>query len=97
MRLFRTLIRLLIILAGALLGLALFVFGLLTFVVILVFSLVTGRKPSLQFRMNPRPWARHRPPQAQDDVVDIEAREAREVRDERTPLPLGRSEPGPSP
>ncbi|PTT80747.1 hypothetical protein DBR42_19110 [Pelomonas sp. HMWF004] len=89
MRLFRTLIRLLMVVAGAFLGLALFLFGLLTFVVILVFSLVTGRKPGLQFRMNPRPWARHRPPRGDDDVVDIEVREVPEA----APLPLAKPDP----
>ena len=76
MRLFRFLIRVLILIAGAVIGLGLFLFALLAFTVILVVSLVTGRKPKLQFRVNQNPWARRRPRNAQAaDVVDIEARE----------------------
>jgi cell division septation protein DedD len=85
MRLFRTLIRLLILVVGAVIGLAVFLFAVLAFAVILIGSLLTGRKPNVQFRMNQNPWARHRAP-ARDagDVVDIEAREVRDP----APLPL---------
>ena len=85
MRLFRTLIRLLILVAGAVIGLVFFLFAVLAFAVILVGSLLMGRKPNLQFRMNQNPWARHRPPaRASDDVVDIEVREITDP----APLPL---------
>lgn len=85
MRLFRTLIRLLILVVGAVIGLAFFLFAVLAFAVILIGSLLTGRKPNLQFRMNQNPWARHRAPaRGASDVVDIEAREVKDP----APLPL---------
>ena len=85
MRLFRFLIRLLILVVGAVIGLALFLFALLAFVVVLTVSLLRGRKPNLQFRVNPNPWAPRRPRDAEaGDVVDIEAREISDP----APLPL---------
>lgn len=85
MRLFRFLIRVLILVAGAVIGLGLFLFAVLAFAVILIGSLLTGRKPNVQFRMNKNPWAHRRPPApAADDVVDIEAREIKDA----PPLPL---------
>jgi Flp pilus assembly protein protease CpaA len=85
MRLIRTLIRLLILVAGAVIGLAVFLFAVLVFAIVLVGSLLTGRKPNVQFRMNQNPWARHRAPAGgAGDVVDIEAREVRDP----APLPL---------
>lgn len=73
MSLFRPLLRLLMIAAGALIGLGLFLIAVLAFLAFLLFSLLTGRKPNLQFRVNKNPWAQRRQPAG--DVVDIEARE----------------------
>lgn len=85
MRLFRLLIRALILIAGAVIGLGLFLFAVVAFAVILLGSLLTGRKPNLRFRVNQNPWARHRTPApAAEDVVDIEAREVKDP----APLPL---------
>ena len=71
--------------AGALLGLGLFLLAVLTFTVLVVVSLLRGRRPSAQFRMNRNPWAQRRAPaEPVDDVVDIEVREVREA----APLPL---------
>jgi hypothetical protein len=82
MPLFRLLIRLLLLVVG------LFLFAVLVFAVVLIGSLLAGRKPNLQFRMNQNPWARHRAPaRGTGDVVDIEAREVSEIRDP-APLPL---------
>ena len=81
MSLFRSLLRLLIIAAGALIGLGLFLIAVLGFVVFLVFSLLTGRKPDFQFRVNKNPWAQRREPAG--DVVDVEVREVHDA----TPLP----------
>ena len=81
MSLFRPLLRLLLLIVGAFIGLGLFLIAVLGFVVFLVFSLVTGRKPNLQFRVNKNPWAQRREPVG--EVVDVEAREVRDV----TPLP----------
>ncbi|KQY81638.1 MULTISPECIES: hypothetical protein [Roseateles] len=88
MRLFRTLVRLLILISGAVIGLVFFLLAVVAFAVILIGSLLTGRKPDLQFRMNQNPWARHRPAaHGADDVVDIEVREVAEVTDPaRLPL-----------
>jgi hypothetical protein len=83
MRLLSSLIRVLIIAAGAVVGLGLFLLAVLAFVGFLLASLLTGRKPNLQFRVNKNPWAQHRPPAA-EDVVDIEAREIKDA----PPLPL---------
>ena len=82
MSLFRPLLRLLLLIAGALIGLGLFLIAVLAFVVFLVFSLLTGRKPNLQFRVNKNPWAQRREPAG--DVVDIEVREVPDA----APLPL---------
>jgi hypothetical protein len=88
MPLFRLLIRLLLLVVGAAIGLGLFLFAVLVFAVVLIGSLLAGRKPNLQFRMNQNPWARHRAPaRGTGDVVDIEAREVSEIRDP-APLPL---------
>ena len=83
--LFSLLIRLLILVVGAVIGLGLFLFAVVAFAVIVLGSLLTGRKPNVQFRVNKNPWARRRPPApAADDVVDIEAREVKDP----APLPL---------
>lgn len=88
MRLFHTLVRLLILVIGAVIGLGLFLFAVLAFAVFLIGSLLTGRKPNLQFRVNKNPWAQRRAPAADaGDVVDIEAREVADVR-AQAPLPL---------
>ncbi len=85
MSIVRLIFRWAVLLVGAVIGLGLFLFAVAAFVVILLLSLLTGRKPNLQFRMNKNPWAQRRPaPQAAGDVVDIEAREVREP----APLPL---------
>jgi hypothetical protein len=73
MTLFRSLLRLLMIVAGALIGLGLFVIAVLAFIVFLLVRLLTGRKPNLSFRVNKNPWAGRQPPAG--DVVDVEARE----------------------
>ena len=89
MGLIRFLIRLFILVAGAFIGLALFVFAVIAFVTFLLFSLLTGKKPNLQFRVNKNPWAHRRPPAAEvGDVVDIEVREVKDAE----PLPLQRPE-----
>ena len=77
MPLLRSLIRLLMVLAGAVIGLGLFLLAVLAFVVFLFVQLLTGRKPDLRFRVNRNPWAAHRPPAG--EVVDVEAREVREA------------------
>ncbi len=74
MPLFRFLARLLILTAGAVLGLALFLIAVVVFIAVLFASLIRGKKPSMQFRMNKNPWAQRRAP-ASEDVVDIEVRE----------------------
>jgi hypothetical protein len=85
MNLVRFLIRLLIVVVGAVVGLGLFLLAVVTFAGFLLFSLLTGRKPNLQFRVNKNPWAHRRPPAAEvGDVVDIEAREVKDA----APLPL---------
>lgn len=83
MRLIRSLIRLLILIAGAVIGLFLFLFAVIAFAVVLLVSLLTGRKPNVQFRMNRNPWARRGAAPA-EDVVDIEVREVKDP----APLPL---------
>lgn len=82
MPLIRLLLRLFIVVAGALLGLALFLFAVAAFIVLLIVSLLRGRKPNLQFRMNKNPWAQRRP--SAEDVVDVEVREVKDS----APLPL---------
>ncbi|MGM9480862.1 hypothetical protein ACS5PN_06700 [Roseateles sp. NT4] len=77
MPLFRMLLRLLMIAAGALIGLGLFLIAVLAFLGFLLVSLLTGRKPNLQFRVNKNPWAQRREPAG--DVVDVEAREVPET------------------
>ncbi len=86
MSLFRLLFRWFLLLVGAVIGLGFFLFAVLAFVLILLASLLTGRKPNLQFRVNQNPWARRRPASQAEagDVVDIEAREVKEP----APLPL---------
>lgn len=83
MPLFRFLLRILFLIAGAVIGLGLFLIAVLAFVAFLIVSLLTGRKPNLQFRVNKNPWAQRRQPAA-DDVVDVEAREVQDA----APLPL---------
>ena len=68
-----SLIRLLMLVVGAFIGLGLFLVAVLGFTVFLLVSLLTGRKPNLQFRVNKNPWGQPRPPAG--DVVDVEARE----------------------
>lgn len=70
---FRSLLRILFLLAGAVLGLVLFLVAVLTFVVFMLVRLLTGRKPDLEFRVNKNPWAARRAPAG--EVVDVEARE----------------------
>jgi len=82
MPLIRLLLRLFIVVAGALLGLVLFLFAVAAFIVLLIVSLLRGRKPNLQFRMNKNPWAQRRP--SAEDVVDVEVREVKDS----APLPL---------
>jgi Flp pilus assembly protein protease CpaA len=82
MRLFRLLFRILMLAVGALIGLGLFLFAVLAFIVFLLASLLTGRKPNLQFRASKNPWASRQAPAG--DVVDVEAREV----PEQAPLPL---------
>ncbi|MGQ3050668.1 MAG: hypothetical protein ACT6S0_02675 [Roseateles sp.] len=77
MRLLRSLLRLLMIVIGALIGLGLFVIAVLGFVTFVLVRLLTGRKPNLSFRVNKNPWAGHKPPAG--DVVDIEAREVKDA------------------
>jgi len=85
MRLFSPLLRLLVIAVGAIVGLGLFLFAVIAFVAFLLVSLLTGKRPNLQFRVNKNPWAqRHQA--AAGDVVDIEAREVKEGAP--PPLPL---------
>lgn len=88
MSLFRSLLRLLMLLAGALIGLGLFLIAVLGFVVFLLVRLLTGRKPSLSFRVNKNPWAGRQPPSG--DVVDVEAREVKDA----APLSLRPPEQG---
>jgi Flp pilus assembly protein protease CpaA len=83
MRLIRFVLRAFLLIAGALLGLGFFLFAVLAFAAVLLVSVLTGRKPDVQFRMNRNPWAQRRAP-APDDVVDIEAREVKDA----APLPL---------
>lgn len=85
MKLFRSLIRLLAVIAGAIVGLGLFLIAVLAFLLFIVVRLLTGRKPDFQFRVNKNPWAGRKPPAG--DVVDVEAREVRDTADV-TPLPL---------
>ncbi|MFG6429687.1 hypothetical protein [Roseateles sp. LYH14W] len=87
MSFFRLLLRWLILIVGAIVGLAFFLFAVVAFVTILLLSLLTGRKPNMQFRMNRSPWAQRRPQAPADgDVVDIEAREVKAPA--APPLPL---------
>ena len=78
MRLFRSLFRLFILIAGALVGLALFLFAVLAFALFVLISLLRGKKPNVAFRMNQNPWAQRRPPVKAEDVVDVEVREVKE-------------------
>jgi uncharacterized protein (DUF58 family) len=82
MRLFRPLLRLLFLIAGAVIGVGLFLIAVLAFIGLLLVSLLTGRKPNLSFRVNKNPWAGRRPPGG--EVVDVEAREVSDA----APLPL---------
>jgi len=85
MSLLRLLVRWALLIVGAVVGLGLFLFAVLAFVVVLLISLLRGRKPNVQFRMNQNPWAQRRAqPATPDDVVDIEAREVKDP----APLPL---------
>ncbi len=77
MRLFRSLFRLFVLIAGALLGLALFLFAVLVFAVLVVVALLRGKKPNVAFRMNKNPWAQRSAAPA-GEVVDVEAREVSE-------------------
>lgn len=86
MPLFRLLFRWAVLIVGAVIGLGFFLFAVVAFVVILLASRLTGRKPNVQFRMNRNPWAQRRAgaSTAAGDIVDIEAREVRDP----APLPL---------
>lgn len=85
MPLIRLLLRLFIVVAGAVLGLVLFLFALIAFVALMVYSVLRGRKPQMQFRpMSRNPWARHSAAPAAEDVVDVEVREVKDP----APLPL---------
>ena len=83
MSLVRLLTRCLILVAGMLIGLGLFLVAVIAFVGFVIVSLLTGRKPDLRFRMNKNPWAPRRQTSA-EDVVDIDAREIKDP----VPLPL---------
>lgn len=85
MKLFRSLVRLLAVIAGAVVGLGLFLIAVLAFLVFMLVRLLTGRKPDLQFRVNKNPWAGRKAPAG--EVVDVEAREVRDTAD-AAPLPL---------
>ena len=81
MSLFRLLVRCALLIVGAVIGFGLLLFAVLAFVTIVLVSLLTGRKPNVQFRVNKNPWARGQP-RAQapaGDVVDIEAREVKDA------------------
>jgi len=87
MSLFRLLLRWVVLIVGAVIGLGFFLFAVVAVLVILLVSLLTGRKPNVQFRMNQNPWAQRRArgaAAAPADVVDIEAREVKDP----APLPL---------
>lgn len=88
MKLFGSLVRLLVVVAGAIVGLVLFLVAVVAFVVFLVVRLLTGRKPDLRFRVNKNPWAGRKAPA--DDVVDVEAREVQDGAPAQpsNPLPL---------
>ncbi len=73
MPLFRALFRLLVLIAGAVIGLGLFLMAALGFVAFVLVRLLTGRKPDLRFRVNKNPWAGHQQPAG--EVVDVEVRE----------------------
>ncbi|RZJ06441.1 MAG: hypothetical protein EOP39_19205 [Rubrivivax sp.] len=83
MRLIRFLLRAFLLIAGALLGLGLLLVAVIAFTGVLLVSVLTGRKPNLQFRMQRNPWAQRGTPPV-GDVVDIEAREVKDA----APLPL---------
>lgn len=89
MRLFSFLLRVAMLLVGALIGLGLFVIAVVGFLAFIVYRLITGRKPDLQFRVNKNPWAGRREPSpaASADVVDIEAREVPDVPQRSPTLP----------
>lgn len=89
MQLFRSLIRLVMVVFGAIVGLALFLMAVFAFVAFMLVRLLIGRKPDLHFRVNKNPWAGRKPP-AGNDVVDVEAREVHEGQGGRgaAPLPL---------
>ena len=77
-RLVSFVLRLLLLTAGLVFAASLLVLGLVLTLLMVVWSLVRGRKPRVvRFRVDPRsPFAGMRPqPQAQGEVLDIEARE----------------------
>jgi hypothetical protein len=81
-RLFSFLLRLVLIAMGLVFTAALLGAGLVFTVLLLVWSLLRGRRPRVvRFRVDPRsPFAGMRPnPRAQGEVVDIEAREIPDV------------------
>ena len=85
MSLLRLLLRWAVLIVGAVIGLGFFLFAVVAFLAILLVSLLTGRKPNVQFRMNQNPRAQRRArAAAPGDVVDIEAREVKDP----APLPL---------
>lgn len=91
LRLFQTVLRLLIVGLGVLFTLVLLAAGVVFMLGLAVWSLVRGRKPSIAgFRVPPRPgWTdmprgfrAQRPPRSprrQEDVLDVEVREVPEA------------------
>jgi hypothetical protein len=93
--LLRTVLKLVLLAAGAVVALVLLCVGLVTLVVVLLKALLTGRKPAwvttfVRFRQaqqqfTQRPWAARPTP---DDVVDVQANEVRND----AALPYGRGD-----
>lgn len=75
MSLVRALTRAVLLVAGALIGLGLFVFSLVVLLILLIIGLFTGRRPDLRMVRRPQPWGRRAPP---GEVVDVEVREVPE-------------------
>lgn len=86
MRLFSLLLRALILVAGAVVGLGLFLLAVVVFLAVVLGSLLRGRRPNVAFRVNRSPRARRSAP-AGGDVVDVEAREVVDA----APLPPPRA------
>ncbi|MBA4215726.1 MAG: hypothetical protein IIA03_10220 [Proteobacteria bacterium] len=71
-------LRVLFLVAGAVVGLCLLLLALGVGAVMLLVGLLTGRRPALPSRVSPNPWAPRRAP-AREDVVDVEVREVRDA------------------